>query len=114
MSKYNLITLRQALFTTNGSSNTTKYTIKNDLTKKREKKKKKSTHKQNGMYLSKLVIKQDMCRLHSSGIYILIKVSKLVRYHCTPFLGKSKKIYLLSFAKNHQIVEEKDVAILSM
>jgi len=35
--------------------------IANDLTKKKEKRKKKNTHTQtNGMYLSTLVIKQDM------------------------------------------------------
>jgi len=38
-----------------------KYTIENNLTKKRKKTKKKNTHtKTDGMYLSKLVIKQDM------------------------------------------------------
>ena len=45
------------------TANTTKYTIENDLTKKRKKKNNKQTHRQNGMYLSKkdqLVIKQDM------------------------------------------------------
>ena len=36
------------------TANTTKYTIENDLTKKRKKKEKsKQTHRQNGMYLSK-------------------------------------------------------------
>jgi len=35
------------------TANTTKYTIENDLTKKRKKRKKsKQTHRQNGMYLS--------------------------------------------------------------
>ena len=45
------------------TANTTKYTIENDLTKKRKKRKNKQTHRQNGMYLSKkhqLVIKHDM------------------------------------------------------
>jgi len=45
------------------TANTTKYTIENDLTKKRKKEKNKQTHRQNGMYLSKkdqFVIKQDM------------------------------------------------------
>jgi len=38
-----------------------KYTIETNLTKKREKTKKKKTRTQtNGMYLSKLVIKQGM------------------------------------------------------
>jgi len=35
------------------TANTTKYTIENDLTKKRKKEKNKQTHRQNGMYLSK-------------------------------------------------------------
>jgi len=46
------------------TANTTKYTIENDLTKKKKiKEKNKQTHRQNGMYLSKkdqLVIKHDM------------------------------------------------------
>jgi len=51
-----------ALFTTNGSNNIQMHKIiANDLTKKKEKRKKKNTHTQtNGMYLSTLVIKQDM------------------------------------------------------
>jgi len=37
-----------------------KYTVENNLTKKRERKQRRKTHTQtNGMYLSKLVIKQD-------------------------------------------------------
>jgi len=45
------------------TANTTKYTIENDLTKKKKRKTNKQTHRQNGMYLSKkdqLVIKQDL------------------------------------------------------
>jgi len=54
---------------------TTKYTIENDVTKKREKKKEEKTQT-NDMYLSKSVT----CRLRKSSIYTLMKVSKLVRW----------------------------------
>ena len=44
--------------------NTTKYTIENDLTKKRKKEKKQTNIQTSGMYLSKaeslVIIKQDM------------------------------------------------------
>jgi len=45
------------------AANTTKYTIENDLTKKRKNKNKQTNTQTNGMYLSKeyqLVIKQAM------------------------------------------------------
>ena len=54
-----------------------KYTIETNLTKKREKTKKKKTRTQtNGMYLSKLVIKQGMQA--ESQQYLHINESKQV------------------------------------
>jgi len=50
------------------TSNTTKYTIENDLTKKEKRRKNKQTHRQNGMYLSKKEV------FFTSGIFSCIRL----------------------------------------